>query len=265
MSSAGIPPPNGDSTADKTQFGAVAPLYDALMTGVPYRDWLRYLHTLLDERNARPRHILDLACGTGNVSELLAAEGYTVTGADIAPAMIAEAQRKAEARGLSIAYCVQDAAELDLPGRRFDLCISLFDSLNYITDPQRLSLAMERVAAHLAPNGLFIFDLNTEFALRNKFFDQDNLRSGERLRYDWDSDYFPLTRLCRVWMRFWYREDNGQERAFEEMHWQYAYRAEEIFAMLRAAGFDDITSYQAYTLRPPSRVSDRIFYVARKA
>jgi SAM-dependent methyltransferase len=264
MSNDEPPSPHEDRADDRAQFVAVAPLYDALMTGVPYRDWVRYLHTLLDERHAHPRQILDLACGTGNVSELLAAEGYSVTGVDIAPAMIAEAQRKAEARGLSIAYFVQDAAELDLPGRRFDLCISLFDSLNYITDPQRLSLAMERVAAHLTRNGLFIFDLNTEFALRNKFFDQDNLRSGERLRYDWDSDYFPLTRLCRVRMRFWYREDNGQERAFEEIHWQYAYRTDEILALLRAAGFDDITPYQAYTLRPPSRVSDRIFYVARK-
>ncbi|HZP81630.1 MAG TPA: class I SAM-dependent methyltransferase, partial [Chthonomonadaceae bacterium] len=178
MSNDEPPSPHEDRADDRAQFVAVAPLYDALMTGVPYRDWVRYLHTLLDERHAHPRQILDLACGTGNVSELLAAEGYSVTGVDIAPAMIAEAQRKAEARGLSIAYFVQDAAELDLPGRRFDLCISLFDSLNYITDPQRLSLAMERVAAHLAPNGLFIFDLNTEFALRNKFFDQDNLGSA---------------------------------------------------------------------------------------
>ncbi len=259
------PAPGGESADDdQAAFVAVAPYYDILMTGVPYRDWVRYLHTLLDLRQARPRQILDLACGTGNVSELLAAEGYPVTGVDIAPHMIAEAQRKAARKGLPIAYLVQDAAELDLPGRRFDLCISLFDSLNYITAPGRLAQAMERVAAHLTRNGLFIFDLNTEFALRNKFFDQDNLGSAERLHYDWDSDYFPETRLCRVRMQFWYRQDNGQERYFEEVHWQYAYRTDEILDMLRAAGFDDIATYQAYTLRPPTHTSDRIFYVARK-
>ncbi len=258
------PEPTPAPENDRAAFVAIAPLYDTLMYGVPYRDWIAYLHQLLHERHARPRHVLDLACGTGNVTQLLAAEGWAITGVDIAPGMIAEAQRKATEERLPIAYFVQDAAELDLPGRRFDLCVSLFDSLNYIIQPERLAMAMERVFAHLTHNGLFIFDLNSEFALKNHFFDQDNLRSDERLRYDWDSDFFPEQRLCRVWMRFWYREDDGRERAFEETHWQYAYRSEEIVGMLTAAGFEDIAAYQAYTLRPPTRTSDRIFYVARK-
>jgi SAM-dependent methyltransferase len=251
------------SEGEHAQFVAVAPLYDELMTGVPYDDWVRYLQELLTVRGVHPRHILDLACGTGNVSERLAGEGFSVTGVDIAPHMIAEARRKAAERRLPIAYFTQDAAELDLPGCRFDLCVSLFDSLNYVTEPSRLEQVMARVAAHLTRGGLFIFDLNSEFALRNNFFDQDNLRSGDRLRYDWKSEFFPQTRLCRVRMQFWYREEDGTERDFEEVHWQYAYRAEEILSMLRAAGFDDIATYQAYTLRPPTRASDRIFYVAR--
>jgi SAM-dependent methyltransferase len=255
-------PPSPD---DEAAFVAIAPLYDTLMHGVPYGRWVLYLSELLTERSAHPlSRILDLACGTGNVSELLAEKGYAVTGVDIAPGMIAEAKRKAEARRLSITYVVQDAAELDLPGEHFDLCISLFDSLNYIIDPLRLTAAMRRVAAHLVPGGLFIFDLNTEFALKNRFFDQDNLNSDERLRYDWDSEYFPDTRLCRVRMRFWYREESGQDRAFEEVHWQYAYRADEIREMLEASGFEEIALYAAYTLRHPNRATDRIFYVARR-
>src|SRR5690242_18289359 len=90
--------------AEKAAFVAVAPLYDLLMHDVPYDAWVDYLHRLLETRNAHPRHILDLACGTGNVTERLAAEGYTVTGVDIAPHMIAEAQRKAAAQGREIAY-----------------------------------------------------------------------------------------------------------------------------------------------------------------
>ncbi|HZT44123.1 MAG TPA: methyltransferase domain-containing protein [Chthonomonadaceae bacterium] len=258
-------PQDGPDAEERQAFVAVAPLYDELMNGVPYRQWIVYLRSLLVQWRAIPRRVLDLACGTGNVTELLAEEGYEVTGVDIAPAMIAEARRKAAEKDLSIDYFVQDAAELSLPGRHFDLCVSLFDSLNYIIDPERLARAIKRVAAHLTPDGLFIFDLNTEFALQNKFFDQDNLDSDDRLRYDWDSAYSPHTRLCSVHMRFWYRDDDGRERAFEEVHWQYAYRTEEILAMLRAAGFTQIATYQAYTLKPPGPLSDRIFYVARKS
>jgi ubiquinone/menaquinone biosynthesis C-methylase UbiE len=247
------------------QFAAVAPLYDLLMHDVPYSAWIEYLRKLLAARNASPRHVLDLACGTGNVTELLHADGYAMFGVDIAAGMIAEARRKASDRVLPIQYAVQDAAELDLPGRRFDLCVSLFDSLNYITDPARLQQAMERVGLHLTRNGLFLFDMNSEYALRNRFFDQSNRATDDRLRYDWESEYFPDTRLCRIKMRFWYRENDGRETVFDEEHWQFAYREGEIVQMLQKAGFADIAAYQAYTLKPTHRASDRIFYAARKA
>lgn len=259
-------PPDGSGPAGAdAAFVAVAPLYDELMQGVPYANWVVYLRQLLQERRATPRRVLDLACGTGNVTELLAREGFETTGVDIAPGMIAQARRKAEAQGLAIDYHVQDAARLDLPGRRFDLCVSLFDSLNYILQPERLAAAIQRVAAHLTRNGLFIFDLNTEYALANHFFDQENLSSGDPLRYSWTSDYFPDDRLCRVRMRFWHRGEDGSERPFEEVHWQYAYRIDEIQAMLEQAGFDRIAVYKAYTLRNPPKSADRVFYLGQKA
>src|SRR5437879_1971533 len=102
-------------------FTAVAQHYDALMRDVPYRSWVRYLHRLLETRECTPTRILDLACGTGNVSEILAEEGQEVVGIDLSPGMIAQARRKAAKRGLAIEYQVQDAARLDLPGRPFDL------------------------------------------------------------------------------------------------------------------------------------------------
>ena len=250
---------------DPRQFGEVAEVYDQLMTGVPYQEWVTYLQRLLKDRNCRPRHVLDLACGTGNVTELLARAGFSVSGVDISEGMIEAARRKARASGLDIDFLVQDAAELDLPGMRFDLCVSLFDSLNYVTDPLRLQLAFHSVSGHLTRGGLFIFDLNSEYALRNHFFDQNNLGSEDRLRYDWVSDYFAETRLCRVRMKFWHRQEDGSERAFEEEHWQFAYRADEVKEMLTAAGFEEISVYQAYTMRVPTKATDRIFYVARRA
>lgn len=253
-------PPTG-----KTQFINVAPYYDLLMSDVPYDRWIGYLKELLEERNATPRRILDLACGTGNVTERLAAEGFSMTGADIAEHMIAEAKRKAGKKGLSIAYYVQDAAELDLPGEKFDLCISLFDSLNYILDPERLAMAISRVADHLTRNGLFIFDMNSEYALKNHFFDQCNKMSDVRLRYDWKSEYAPDTRICTVSMKFWFRGADEIEQIFEEEHLQFAYRMDEILTMLTDAGFRHFKTYQAYTFRNPSRHCDRIYFIAQKA
>lgn len=247
-----------------TQFGDVAPHYDLLMQGVPYTAWMLYLRKLLGVWKVAPRTVLDLACGTGNVTELLHEEGYDVIGADIAEGMIAQARIKAQEKGLPIAYYIQDAAELDLEKRRFDLCVSLFDSLNYILEPSRLQMAFERVYAHLNAEGLFIFDLNTDFALKNQFFDQDNIHSSEPLKYDWRSVYYPKTNRCKIDMQFAYGLESGEILQFKEVHWQYAYSTSQIAEMLSAAGFSLYEMYQAYTLRPPSPTSDRIFYVAKK-
>jgi ubiquinone/menaquinone biosynthesis C-methylase UbiE len=257
---AGEPP----LTVQPRQFDEVAPVYDLLMHDVPYGAWIQYLRDLLEARNARPRNVLDLACGTGNVTERLSAEGFAVVGVDIAEHMIVEARRKAFDKQLPIQYVVQDAAELDLPGRRFDLCVSLFDSLNYVRDPDRLRLAIEQVYAHLTRNGLFIFDMNSEYALKNRFFDQCNRATDAQLRYEWVSEYFADSRLCCIKMRFWLRAEDGSDNEFSEEHWQFAYREDEVVQMLEDAGFAEISTFQAYTMRPTHRSSDRIFYVARK-
>jgi len=245
-------------------FTAIAPHYDTLMRDVPYRRWVGYIDRLLDRFEARPQRVLDLACGTGNVAEILAGLGYQVVGVDLSAPMIEEARRKAARKNLAIEYHVQNAAELNLPGPPFDLCVSLFDSLNYILNPDDLARAIERVFTHLAPGGLFIFDVNSVFALENGFFDQENLLADDRLRYVWRSEYDPETRLCSVFMRFFLREADGVDREFRETHLQFAYREDELRAMLTRAGFAPIETFHAYTLAPVRPTTDRIFFVARR-
>jgi ubiquinone/menaquinone biosynthesis C-methylase UbiE len=245
-------------------FSGIAPYYDTLMQGVPYRSWVRYLDRLLSSRHAAPRRVLDLACGTGTVAQMLAEKGYEAVGVDLSEAMIAQARRKAARRGLAIPYYVQDAAQLDLPEAPFDLCVSLFDSLNYIVEPDRLAKAVQRVYAHLSPGGLFIFDINAEFALKNGFFDQDNMLSQAPLRYVWKSEYEPETRLCRVYMRFFLRDRNGVDQEFRETHVQFAYREEELREMLLCAGFEQIETLHAYTFQPVRPTTDRIFFIAQR-
>lgn len=247
-----------------SQFTAIAPHYDALMRGVPYRHWVRYLDQLLATRKAKPHRVLDLACGTGNVAEILAASGYDVVGVDLSAPMIESARQKAEKKRLRIDYFVQNAAEMDLQAAPFDLCVSLFDSLNYILDPGDLARAIERVYAHLVSGGLFVFDINSEFALVNSFFDQDNLYTNERLRYVWRSSYDAGSRLCTIRMRFFLRHRDGVDREFRENHLQFAYREDELRVMLEEAGFADTETYHAYTLRPVGPTTDRIFFIARR-
>jgi SAM-dependent methyltransferase len=253
-----------DDYPSSESFKLVAAHYDHLMRDVPYKAWVRYLHELLAARRHAPKRVLDLACGTGTVSELLHREGFDVTGVDLSADMISEARRKAAKRGLAIAYHVQDAAELDLPPPPFDLCVSLFDSLNYMLEPARLAEAIRRVHEHLRPGGLFIFDINSAYALENNFFEQSNVTTNDRLRYVWRSEYDAPTRLCTVSMRFFVRGPRGVDEEFRETHVQFAYTETELRAMLQDAGFTSVETFQAYTRRPTRPTTDRIFFVAER-
>lgn len=230
------------------------------MHNVAYSSWVAYTHELLSVYGLRPRTVLDLACGTGTVSLMLSERGYCVVGIDSSEPMIEQAKRKAASRGAEVKFLVQDAARLSLR-RRFDLAISLFDSLNYITEPERLQEAISATCSHLRPGGVFVFDLNTEYAFVNRLFDQADKGNPE---YVWMSSYNKRTRICTVRMKFKVK-DQDPPLEFEEVHIQRAYAAKEIESMLEAAGFSDWTSYHAYTLLPPGPSSDRVFYAARKA
>ena len=249
------------STED-ISFGPVAAYYDELMAGVPYRFWVRYLGQLWDRHGLTPRTVLDLACGTGTVSRLLATQGYSLTGVDLSESMLERARREAAQERLAIDFIRQDAADLNLGDLRFDAVISLFDSLNYILEPTRLASAFAHVHRHLNPGGSFIFDLNTEYALAMGMFNQSSARKGEPLHYRWRSRYDPETRLCTVSMRFSYDPGDGDRQVFHETHRQRAYHKDEITGWLRDAGFSSVSVYDSYTTEPAKKRSDRLFFVA---
>jgi ubiquinone/menaquinone biosynthesis C-methylase UbiE len=246
-------------------FGPVAAYYDELMAGVPYFLWVDYLLSLWERHHLAPHNILDLACGTGTVSRMLRKRGLSVVGVDLSAEMLEQAQEIAKDAGLDIPFVQQDAAELDLGEQRFDCVISLFDSLNYILEPERLQAAFQRVYAHLHNGGLFIFDLNTEYALAEGMFNQSSARRGAPLHYRWRSRYDPQSRICTVAMRFAFDPGMGGERqVFHETHRQRAYYKEEVAQWLMDVGFAKVTVYDAYTMQPAKKRSDRLFYVAAK-
>lgn len=253
----------------KNQFTSVARIYDELMHGIAYRYWVRYIRQLWKQRGSDPRTVLDVACGTGNVSFILAEEGYEVTGVDISPEMIEVANSKLLARrkrGLTpdpVFFC-QDASQLDL-GRTFDTAISLFDSLNYITDPACLAEAFRRILHLLEPGGVFLFDMNTEYALQEGFFDQDNLSENRYPKYQWKSIYDSESKLCRIDMRFEALDGStGQVHEFWETHFQRSYSLPELTSMLQEAGFRDIQFYHAYSSKKPRARTDRIYTVCQR-
>lgn len=94
-----------EDSSEATSFGPVTPYYDELMSQVPYRMWVGYLLLLLAQQDVHPERMLDVCCGTGTMCEMLAREGYQMSGFDLSPGMIEEARRKAKKRAALNCRC----------------------------------------------------------------------------------------------------------------------------------------------------------------
>lgn len=100
--------------------------------------------------------VLDVGCGIGRWSTLLAARGASVTGIDLSPTMIAQAERRALEEDVAgrCRFLVQDLAQLQA-GERFDLVLGV-TVLQHILDPEALRSAVRRMRDHLAPSGRIV-------------------------------------------------------------------------------------------------------------
>lgn len=237
-------------------FGPIAPHYDVLMKSVPYDMWAGYLRLIFATLNVDPDTLLDVCCGTGTVAELLTSAGYTVSGFDLSRDMIEMARKKAAERDLDIDYLVADATNFEL-NQTFDAAYSFFDSLNYITTLEGFRAAIANVRKHLAPDGLFVFDLNTAYSFEQRMFDQSDLRPRSPIRYKWVGHYDPDTRIIEVDMQFFVGD-----RTFNELHRQRAHSPAEVEAALRDAGFKRFRVFESYTLDAPRKTTDRVHYAA---
>jgi 2-polyprenyl-3-methyl-5-hydroxy-6-metoxy-1,4-benzoquinol methylase len=139
----------GDGLAAVCSYG-MPPLYNRMI------DWCQRL-ALARWLDVRPgKRVLDVGCGIGRWSCRLAARGAIVTGIDLSPTMIAEARRRAAARGLAdrCLFLAQDLACLDVDGR-FDRILGV-TVLQHILEPAALRVAVERLASHLSADGILI-------------------------------------------------------------------------------------------------------------
>ncbi|NMB42805.1 MAG: class I SAM-dependent methyltransferase, partial [Clostridiales bacterium] len=147
-----------------------AQVYDTFMDNVPYDEWVEYLHNLLIEYGVKDGLVLELGCGTGNVTRRLRNLGYDMIGLDSSTQMLEIAREKEmldEGNTKNpILYINQDMRDFELYGT-VAAVVSICDSINYITEREDLLETFKLVNNYLDPNGMFIFDLNTSYKYKN--------------------------------------------------------------------------------------------------
>ena len=219
-------------------YHALAVSYDRLTNDVNYRQTVEFYKEILKKEGCRPRTAVDLACGTGSVTLLLAQEGLQIIGVDLSPEMLCVAQQKAQQLQNPPLFVCQDLSKLHLP-KGVDLAVCALDSLDYITDPDACAEAIRRVDDQV-------------------FLDED-----DDVYCVWRGSFDEEENICSYGMDLFQRRGEVWERSFEE-HQEYAYSEEQLRFFLKEAGFDHIRVYADRLFEAPRPGEQRIYFSARK-
>lgn len=241
-----------------------AQVYDLFMNDVPYEMWTDYLQSLLREYKVEDGLVLELGCGTGSVTELLAERGYDMIGIDNSMDMLEIAMEKKLESGHDILYLLQDMREFELYGTVAAI-VSICDSMNYITEEEDLLEVFRLANNYLDPEGVFIFDLNTIYKYRELMGDRTIAENREEGSFIWDNYYDEEEQINEYDLAIFIPEgEDGLYRKYEEVHYQRGYELEHIKELLEEAGMKFVAAYDAFTKEPAREDSERIYVIARE-
>ncbi|MCI8672453.1 MAG: class I SAM-dependent methyltransferase [Lachnospiraceae bacterium] len=238
-------------------------VYDQLMDNVSYEDWCVYLTALLRDFGCREGLVLELGCGTGALTRLLAQAGYDMIGLDSSPDMLSIARERQAEEGTEILYLQQDMREFELYGT-VAAVVSLCDSMNYITEYKELVQVFRLVNNYLDPGGYFIFDLNTPYKYRELLADNTFAENREDCSFIWENTYDDETELNEYALTLFVRGEDGRYERFEEFHYQKAYAIETVEKAAAEAGMEFIAVYDAFTREEPSDTGERVYVILKE-
>lgn len=239
-------------------YESLAVSYDSLTGDVEYEKRAAFLQKLMRKSKIPVRTVLDLACGTGTMTCLLAEMGYEMIGVDISEDMLAEAagKRVSEEKTQPI-YLQQSMDELDLYGT-VEAAVCCLDSLNYLTDKRALRRTLQRLHLFIAPGGILVFDINTPKKLR-ELDGQVFLDESDDVYCVWRAEYDQRSRICTYGMDLFQRDGDIWHRSVEE-HYEKAWEVDELTQYLKDAGFGEIRTWGDCVLRAPKEDAQRIYF-----
>ncbi|NPA80308.1 MAG: class I SAM-dependent methyltransferase [Thermotogae bacterium] len=238
-------------------FSEIAEIYDLLFDDIDYEGWALYISKLLNFARIPVRRILEVGCGTGNLTRELVKLGYEVVGVDVSEGMLKVAQKKLP----DVRFLRADVREMDL-GEQFDAVISTFDSLNNLLTEADLARAFGRIRAHLKPRGIFVGDLNTPHAMMSDWNDAlfvKELKDGTLSL--WRGEYLG-DGVSQLTLTLFIPTGEGLYRRMDEVFKERGYSPAVVKRLLKSAGFLQVWAFDDLSFEKPTKRSKRITYAA---
>lgn len=244
-------------------YAVFAQYYDTLTANVGYAQRAEYFLSLFKKLGHTPGLTLDLACGTGSLTLELFRRGLDIYGVDSSVEMLSEARTKCAQAGADILFLCQKMQSLDLYGT-VDTVICSLDSLNHLAGQQELGQVFQKVAFFMDPGGYFVFDMNT-------LYKHEKVLGNHTFVYDtapvycvWQNRCAPGSGRVDIQLDFFEREGKLYRRSREHFS-EFACPPEDVFTLLKQAGFTNLRAYHEMTFDPPRPDSQRLVFAAQKS
>ncbi|MBC8060747.1 MAG: class I SAM-dependent methyltransferase [Clostridiaceae bacterium] len=237
-----------------------ARIYDELINNDI--DYFAFANFILDacERYLVDREsYLDLACGTGNLTINIFNSFKLSFGVDMSMEMLTEAEKKVRNNSCKPKFICQDICKLNV-NNKFDLITCCLDSINYITEKESLNELFFNVKQHLKPEGLFIFDINSYYKIKNILGNNTFTYDSEEVFYVWENRF--EDEIVDMYLNFFIKEGETYHRVDEE-HSERAYPTDFILQLLKEVGLECLELVDCYQSKEINLETERITFVVK--
>ena len=242
-------------------YGVFADVYDLFNEDADYEALHAQVLARLQRFGVHDGIVVDLGCGTGDLTLLLAQDGYDMIGVDLSTEMLSILREKAEeAEQAGLLLLCQDLTELDLYGT-VRAAVSTFDTYNHIGPLAVFRQALARAALFIEPGGVLLFDMNTPYkhrcVLGNRTFELE----AEGVLCTWQNQYEAEAQRTKITIHL---QDEAGGNAETETFYEYSYTLEEIQKACSAAGLCIVDLCDGESFGPLRPNSERYLITAVK-
>lgn len=240
-----------------------ASVYDSLMKNADYKTRADYICNILAGYGIKNGLLLDLACGTGELSLELSRRGFEVIGTDASYEMLSVAQMKAFEADESILYLCQKMQETDLYGTVRAIVCTL-DSINHLSGVDELNTTFMRLKNFIDIGGIMIFDVNTVYKHREVLSNNTFVYDERDVFCVWQNTLMGDGRTVRIDLDFFVNNSHDEYSRMSESFKEVAFTDEEIKAAFETASFTCEAVYGENSFLPVDSTTERAVYVIKR-
>lgn len=247
--------------------------YDKLTGNVEYESRFKYIYDLLAQNGVSKGILLDLACGTGTLTQMFDSHGFDAIGVDSSEDMLSVAQEKKMQNQNEIMYLCQDMTQLDLFGT-INACICTLDSLNHITNEKDLREVFRRVSLFMEDKGIFIFDVNTPYKHEKILGDNTFVYDLDEVFCTWQNSFEPNTCTTTITLDIFQSEEVDEDDEYNEdepVYYRYTesfsergYELDLIEQIAKENKFKVVAVYDEMSKNPIHATTQRAYFVCEK-